>query len=388
VSERVRRVLFVLEHYAPYVGGVETLFTALVSELARRGTQVRVITSKLPGVPSREVRDGAEIVRVRSGPAGRYGFTFAAIPTVLRYARDADLIHTTTYNAAAAASLAGALLRVPSVITVHEVFDEQWLELRGMSHLSGMAHRFYERAVLALPFDWTIADSDHTRRRFLARSPRSPETVVTVYGGIDRQFWRADRHKPRDLRLELGLPEEGFVYLFFGRPGVSKGVEYLIDAVPEVTRLVPDARLVMLLGRDPDHRYRAIVEQIERLGVRDSVIVHDSVPREELPGWLLGADCVVVPSVSEGFGYAALEAALLGSTVISTTGHSVEEILGDSVTLVPPGDSGALANAIVAVRRRAKEPSPALPRKAPGDFSVAAHVDAVLDVYARIVRHR
>jgi hypothetical protein len=92
----------------------------------------------------------------------------------------------------------------------------------------------------------------------------------------------------------------------------------------------------------------------------------------------MAADCIVVPSVSEGFGYSAMEAATLGWPAVATSGHPVEEILGDALHLMPPRDPESLA-AIVGV---AKSGPALLPR---ARYEIDAHVEGVLAVYDRVL---
>ncbi|HEX2122656.1 MAG TPA: glycosyltransferase, partial [Thermoanaerobaculia bacterium] len=210
-----------------------------------------------------------------------------------------------------------------------------------------------------------IAPSDFTRRRL-----PDPARATTVHNAVDHEFWSPGRHHPRTF-------DAPFVYLYFGRPGVSKGVEYLLEAAQIVRRERPDSRLVLILSREPVAQYRRLLPRIRALG--EHVILLDSVPREELPSYLLGADCVVVPSISEGFGYSAVEAASLGCRVIATSGHATEELLRDSAIFVPPRDAHALAHAVLNANRTSARP---LPRR----FTAAAHAAAVMDIYARVVR--
>src|SRR6185369_15331751 len=119
------RVPFVLEHYHPHVGGVETLFQQLAERLASEGRQVTVLTLRLPATTARQSLGGVEIVRVWTPPlARRYWFTLLAIPAAVRYAGQAGIVHTTTYNAAVPAWVAAIVRRKKRVITVHEVFAE------------------------------------------------------------------------------------------------------------------------------------------------------------------------------------------------------------------------------------------------------------------------
>lgn len=352
-----------LEYFPPHIGGVEVLFGELAAELARRGHVVEVITSADSGEASREVRDGITIRRIHAPAfARRYLFMLMAIPAAIRAARRADLVHTTTYNAAIPAWIGARLARKPVVLTAHEVFGRQWHEMPGLNPFLGALYRLFESFVLRLGYAHVITDSEFTRKRL-----PDPNHATTIYAAVDHAFWNPNRHRARAL-------PGAFTYLYFGRPGVSKGVEYLVDAAEIVHRERPDSRLVMILSREPERQYRRIVKRLASLG--EHVVLIDSVPRDELPSYLLGADVVVVPSISEGFGYAAVEAACLGCRVIATSGHATEELLRGVATFVPPRDPQALARAILDA-----EPPPApLARR----FTAEAHAQRVIEIYDKI----
>jgi D-inositol-3-phosphate glycosyltransferase len=375
------RVLFVLEHFHPYVGGAETLFANLATALAASGHQVRVVTSRLPGTERFERWRDVEIIRVATpSPGRRYAFTLLALPAVLREARSADLIHTTTYNAALPAAVAAALRRIPGVITVHEVFGPQWNRLPGMNALVGYGYRAFEWLVLHLPFRRFICDSDFTRQRLRRLMGTPDERTRTVYPIFDHDFWSPLAHAKSNLRERLGVREQTLIYLYFGRPGVSKGVEFLVEAAEIVRRERPDSRLVMLMSEDPPKQYRRIVASIGRRNLTGHVVILPPVDRAALPGYLLAADCVVVPSLSEGFGYSAMEAAALGCRVIVTGGHASQEFLEEVAEFVPARDAAALARAILNVKQGV--PAPIMTRR----FDAADHVAGVLEAYREVLR--
>lgn len=373
---RRKRILFVLEYFPPHIGGVETLFANLTTALASQGHQVSVITLWLPGTPTEEKIGDVEVVRVKTPQiARRYLFMLLALPTVLRRARHADLIHTTTYNAAILAWFGAMLWKRPIVLTVHEVFGEQWNNLLGLNPVAGYAFRAFEWLLLHLPFTHYLCDSGFTQERLVRLAGVSAARTSVVYPAVDYRFWDPVRHERRTLHDDLRLQQGTFVYLYFGRPGISKGVEYLIDAAARVRAQLPSSHLLLLLAKDPLDQYRRIMRRIRRLGLSDYVTVLDPVPRADLPGFLLAADCVVIPSISEGFGYAAIEAATLGCTVIATSGHSVQEILPDSVTFVPRRDAGALAAAVLDAARAKPQ------RRCPRKFEIESHIDGVTAIY-------
>ncbi len=376
------RLLFVLEYFPPHIGGVETLFDQLTASLVREGHRVTVITLQLPGTKRHEWRNSVEILRVRTPQlARRYFFTMLAFPLALRMAIRADIIHTTTYNAAIPAWLAATIARKPAVVTVHEVFGDQWNNLLGLHSRVGYAFRCFEWSVLRLPFAHYICDSQFTRGRLLRFVGVAPSRTTVVYPAVDYTFWNTARHTPQ-RRDEQRCNGDRFLYLYFGRPGISKGIEYLIDAAMQIRERLPQSHLLMLLADDPRDQYRRLIQRIARLGLTDHITVRDPVPREALPGYLLGADCVVIPSISEGFGYAAIEAATLGCTVVATAGHSVQETLEESAIYVPPRDPVALAEAVIRVAAGQRLLPP--PRR----FDIATHVAGVAAVYARIVGAR
>lgn len=122
-----------------------------------------------------------------------------------------------------------------------------------------------------------------------------------------------------------------------------KGLRYLLEAVAEI-RKTRDIRLVVI-GRPKKGG------DVERL-VRDlslGGVVHFTgrIADGEFPRYYAEATIAVVPSLYEGFGMPAGEAMACGVPVVSTTGGALPEVVGDAGFLVPPGNAGALREAIV-----------------------------------------
>ena len=65
---------------------------------------------------------------------------------------------------------------------------------------------------------------------------------------------------------------------------------------------------------------------IRRLGIEDKIVLINSVLRKELPNYIKAADCVVVPSLTEGFGFCAAEACAMGKPVVAFIMPSVFEM--------------------------------------------------------------
>jgi len=342
------RVLFVLENYFPFVGGAETLFQHVCEGLAEKGHAVTVVTSSQPGVPACEVLNGVTIHRVKCPHRGsRYWFTFLAIPRTIGLSRTADIIQTTTYNGAFPAWLSSRLRGKKCVITVHEVIAEGWRSMMGMNRFTAWLHRLLERIIIIIPFNRYISVSEYTAGR-IRRYGISPDKIKVIYNGIDYAMFDPHKAVGEQIRNRLGL-RDNFVYMSYGRPGISKGLEYLIRAIPLIAEKIPQSRLLMILGRQPSDGYRKITGLIKALGVEDKVTLIDPVPRNELPAHIAAADCVVVPSVSEGFGFTAIEACAMGRPVVASNVASLPEVISGTCILVEPGNPAAIAGAVQAV---------------------------------------
>jgi glycosyltransferase involved in cell wall biosynthesis len=138
---------------------------------------------------------------------------------------------------------------------------------------------------------------------------------------------------------------KGPVVLFLGRVTFQKGPEYFVQAAARVLEHVPDAVFIMAGSGDMLPRMRALVD---KLGITKSF---------RFPGWLRGAeierafstaDVYVMPSVSEPFGIAPLEAMSYDRPVIVSKQSGVSEVLRNALK-VDFWDVDKMASQIVAV---------------------------------------
>lgn len=343
---RPLRILFILEYYPPHVGGGETLFRDLAAGLVAAGHSCEVVTARLAGTPVYEERDGVKIHRVRVPKKGdRHWFTFFALPLCLKLAREADVIHTMTYNAALPAWLAARMRRKPALILVHEVLGRSWKDL-GFSPALSSLYRFLEALVLALPFDAYPANSRATFKA-LARSGVGLSRLRLVYPGVDRSLFSAPPKIPRRrIREALEIPHDAPVALYFGRPGHAKGVHVLVKAAALVREALPDFRLLLVLSPDPPAGFKRVKALADALPPGLAFII-PPVDRGLLPSLLAASDVVCVPSLTEGFGFTCAESCAARVPVVATCAGSIPEVISGAFMLVPPDSPQALAVGIV-----------------------------------------
>ncbi len=147
------------------------------------------------------------------------------------------------------------------------------------------------------------------------------------------------------------------VVLFVGHRSVAKGWTTLLKVVPEVVKRFPDVRFVAL-GTEieqetnvtwvPGESVRRVwKEYVEDRGLKDRFTVKENVfGRDKLRAYE-GASVFVLPSYSEGFSMAVLEAMASGLPVITTPVGALPEVLPEGTPFVRPGDTVGLKDALI-----------------------------------------
>jgi glycosyltransferase involved in cell wall biosynthesis len=189
--------------------------------------------------------------------------------------------------------------------------------------------------------DKVIAVSEATRR-IMTDVERVPASKIsTVYNGAEL-LQPPPPGSVETLRRRLGLGDEA-VCLMMARLHEEKGHRVLFDALPGV---LPHAGpLAVLLAGDGPHREQ-LESEVRCRGL--NTVVRFLGRRHDIPELISLSSVVVLPSLAESFGFAALEAMSLGRPVVASTTGGLPEVVVDGETglLVPTGDVGALASAL------------------------------------------
>lgn len=181
--------------------------------------------------------------------------------------------------------------------------------------------------------DPIIVVSESTKRDVSKDFRIPPERMELVYHGIDIEQWRP---KPEIQRADNKL-------IAIASADVPlKGLIYLIEAYAVLLKERPDLELTVIGSL----REGLTKKRLIKLGILDKVKFVSGISDEEISDLYAGSTIAVTPSVYEGFGYPVGEAMSSGMAVVSTTGGSLPEVVGDAGLLVPPKDPGALASAI------------------------------------------
>lgn len=309
------KILFVLEHFYPYVGGSEKLFLELTTSLVKQGVEVIVVTTQFDAnLPLEELHDGVKIVRVKC--YNRFGFTFLSLWKILKYSKGCDLIHTTTYNAALPALIAGLMSRKDVIITFHEVWGKLWKRLPFTSNVHKFAFYYFEKLLLNLPYSSFVAVSEFTKQKLIEHGVAAKK-IYHIYNGIEYT----------SLKKELNQNNEKFTYTYFGRLGISKGLDILIPAAAKFRDTYPNSSLKLIIPRQPKRMFGEVMKLINKYDLNTYIDMHHDLSNSQLRVELLNSTCVVIPSYSEGFCYAAAECVALGIPVISSQKGALKEVV-------------------------------------------------------------
>ena len=218
---------------------------------------------------------------------------------------------------------------------------------------------------------------DETVRDFSVPSNR----IDVIPNFVDTEVWRPDREPCHRSKL---APEGQKIVMHVSNFRAVKRLQDVVEVFARIRREV-SARLV-LVGDGPD-RPRALKRAAD-LGLRDDVLFlgrHGSV--DEI---LSCADLFLLPSQSESFGLAALEAMACGAPVVASNAGGLPEVVVDGVTgyLLPVGDVDRMAEAgvrILSDSEHAKSLSQAARALAVERFSATAIVPRYETLYDRVL---
>jgi len=235
---------------------------------------------------------------------------------------------------------------IPLVVTIHATESGRMGGYVCSSALSERIHLAEQH--LAMEAQQIIVCSDFMCDE-IERDLNAPRNkIVVIPNGVESDSdlsLRENRHELEEVRRRW-QPEEGPLICFVGRLVWEKGPDLVIDAMAEVQKVFPTARVV-IAGHGP---YRShLRRQIDDLHLHDSVQLPGFISDEERDHLYAVADLAVFPSRYEPFGIVALEAMVTGIPVVVAGVGGLKDVILDGVTglSVAPGRMNTLALAIL-----------------------------------------
>jgi glycogen(starch) synthase len=273
---------------------------------------------------------------------------YAAIAMELAQDEEFDVIHAHDWMTYPAAVGVATVTGKPLVVHIHSTeFD------RSGEHVNQMVYDIERQGLHRA--DKVIAVSQFTRGIVISRYGVPADKVEVVYNGVERNgAWSVE---PISIRRDEKL------VLFLGRITMQKGPEYFLYAAKKVLEVMDNVKFVMAGSGDLMHRS---VELAAQLGIGSKVLFTGFLRGGDVQRIYKLADLYVMPSVSEPFGIAPLEALDNDVPVIISKQSGVSEVLRHALK-VDFWDVDEMANKMVAVL---KYPPLQMTLRSHGNFEV------------------
>ncbi len=230
----------------------------------------------------------------------------------------------------------------PSVMTVHDLIFERYPEHHTL------ANRTFLRVAMPLfvrRADAIIAVSGHTKRDLLELYSTSPQKIHVVEEGIEERFRPVAEEEVRRTMERHSIRRP--YLLMVGTLEPRKNHALAFEALARL-KAAGGRHSLVVVGRR-GWLFDRVQSNVERLQLSDDVIFTGHVPDADLPALYSGADCLLMPSLYEGFGIPVLEAMACGTPVVCSSASSLPEVAGPAARYIDQMTGEGLAVALRSV---------------------------------------
>jgi glycogen synthase len=274
---------------------------------------------------------------------------YAALAAEIARNERFDIVHAHDWMTFPAGLAVAGLKGVPLVVHVHSTeFDRSGLHVD--QRIYDIERRGMHGAIKV------IAVSYLTKNLITHHYGIDPDKVEVVYNAIDVNGNGFDEEK-------YSIHKDEKIVLFLGRITMQKGPEYFIAAAKKVLEVMDNVKFVMAGSGD---MIRRTIEMAAAMGIGHKVLFTGFLRGSDVEKVFKMADLYVMPSVSEPFGIAPLEAMSHDVPVIVSKQSGVSELLHHALK-VDFWDINEMANKIIAVL---KHPPLASTLRQHGSFEV------------------
>lgn len=351
----------------PEAGGAEVHLQEVSKRLVRDGFSLVQYSHAFPGAPASEVIDGVETHRKGGGFLFNYTVWYGLRRWIVRHGIDVVLDDSNKIP-----FLLPLISPVPVLARFHHLFGT-----------SIFRETDFARALYVYLFECLLGPV-YRRTRVVTVSE---STRVELAGKGIRNVTIAPNAIDKDrYRVQAGLAKEPFLIVHIGRLKKYKRLDLMLEAVAQVRKEIPEARL--MVGGTGDYR-EALEAKARELGLGDGVRFLGRISEEEKVRLYAQAQVFVNSSLKEGWGLTTIEANACGTPVVATDVPGLRDSVrhGKTGFLVPFGDVGAFAKAILAILRdpalaaTMREQSLAWAAEHDWDRAFEATRDALLEVW-------
>lgn len=378
------KICMLAPEFLPVWGGVGTYIVELLKNLSK-DIEVHVVTPTRKGLGKEKISSynidfskhfGSNIHIHFLGSAsdtflynGEFQFLCSLYVPKLLKEEKIELIHSHTAHMPDLL-LQFRRLKIPVLTTIHTTISGQregtkrsgmsFSDLEFSEKLTYCTYPFLSLAEKLYFFKKRhyITVSEWMKRQIIKQYPRiNPANVYTVYNSVDTRLFSPAKRKLREKRandqrfgqnkqsenLEFGSDN---TVLFTGRLIAAKGINYLVEAVPEVLKNYPDTTFVFIGAGN----YTPYQKRLKQLGIdeRNFCFVGYVKQTNDLIQYYRNSTVYLAPTLYENLPIRILEAMACGAPVVASDVNAVSEVIDDGFNglLIKPGSVGDLTNAI------------------------------------------
>ena len=331
----------------PDTGGQVVFVIELAKRFSRLGYRVDVVTRKFERQPEFDrINDGLQVWRIPYG--GRrfirkedmHDYLSDFITNFLAAVRSRqigyDVVNSHYWDAGWAGQKIAEELRIPHIHTPHSLGAWKREGMEGESDPEELEKRYRLEERIHKEF-LTYRSCDH----IIATTEEQLEVLQTEYDlpdkhisvippGVDENRFTPARNlvrKELQERFEIGP----YTIYAVGRMAKNKGYDLLIQSLPTVFKLVPEAELLLAAGSDNSTRDREQETELKKLakdlGVHKKIRWERYIPDEDMADYYRASAVFSLSSRYEPFGMTAIEAMACGTPTVITTHGGLYDLI-------------------------------------------------------------
>ncbi|HEX6387100.1 MAG TPA: glycosyltransferase [Anaerolineae bacterium] len=331
----------------PDTGGQVVYVLELAKRFSRLGRRVDLVTRRFEDQPEfDEVNENFRVWRIPFGGSdfirkedmhdylGDFVTNFLSAVRVRGY--QYDVVYSHYWDAGWAGQKIAEELGTPHVHTPHSL---GWWKQHNMGDSMDEAemeatYRFKERIrtefLVYQTCDHVIATTEPQTELLQQQYDVLERHITVIPPGMDESKFSPVRQQDREaLRARYGLQLNDV--LAVGRMAANKGHDLLIQAMPTLLELIPDARLVAAIGGEESAQDQAGVDELKtlasELGIADKILWVQYIPDIDLADYYRAATVFALSSRYEPFGMVAIEAMACGTPTVVTVHGGLFELI-------------------------------------------------------------
>lgn len=342
----------------PDTGGQVVYVLELAKRFSRLGFHVDLVTRQFEDQPEfDEVNEGFRVWRIPFGGKSFIrkedmhdylgDFVTNNLARIRVRGRQYSVVYSHYWDAGWAGQKIAEELGIPHVHTPHSLgwWKQHNMGMEMDEETMEQTYRFEERIrkefLVYRNCDHIIATTAPQTELLETQYDVLERHVTIIPPGMDEDRFSPIRQKQRkELQQRYDLQE--YDVLAVGRMAANKGYDLLLDSIPTLLTLRPEARLVAAIGGEDSEQDAAGVDQLKQqareLGIAERISWVQYIPDKDLVNYYRAASVFSLSSRYEPFGMVAIEAMACGTPSVITIHGGLAELIdfGDQALFADP----------------------------------------------------